>query len=205
LGSLVLDSAPSGLSSDRSSGLSRSNRVLRYAQHAAVQQPVAGEVEGIDFDFGILIDVNETDVAIRHHSFDVEMTIGWYYDEQSLGSRDHAADRMYTRLDALAIVNSDGANHSGFEGLDDLGAAAGNDLSGCRSQDIDVSKGQDRIVIMHPDGMAVVPEFLNLFCQFTVLSRTLSTPGEAIDPVRAQLKQLGASRMPPPRLSQPSN
>jgi hypothetical protein len=55
-------------------------------------------------------------------------------------------------------VNSDGANHSAFEGLDDLGAAAGNDLSGCRSQDIDVSKGQDRIVIMHPDGMAAMPE-----------------------------------------------
>ena len=46
----------------RTERLVASNRVLRYTQHAAV-----AACEGVDFDFGILTDVNEadTDVARR--------------------------------------------------------------------------------------------------------------------------------------------
>jgi hypothetical protein len=44
--------------------------VLRHAQHFAVDQSVPGEIEGVDFDFGLLPDVDETDVAVRHHRFE---------------------------------------------------------------------------------------------------------------------------------------
>jgi hypothetical protein len=46
-----------------------------------VQQPIAREVQGIDFDFGFLIDVNEADVAIRHHGFNLEMAPACYESE----------------------------------------------------------------------------------------------------------------------------
>jgi len=64
----------------------------------ATVRPVAGEVEGVGFDFGILTDVNEADVAIRHHGFDFEMTVGRDHDEQSLGWRDAAAGRVHGKL-----------------------------------------------------------------------------------------------------------
>ena len=50
-------------------GLSRRlvahDRVLRHADHLAVQQPVAGEVEGIDLDLGVVAVVHEADVLVR--------------------------------------------------------------------------------------------------------------------------------------------
>jgi hypothetical protein len=63
------------------SGSPGADRVLRYTRHASVQQPIAREVQGIDFDFGFLIDVNEADVAIRHHGFNLEMAPACYESE----------------------------------------------------------------------------------------------------------------------------
>jgi hypothetical protein len=69
------------MSSNRSCGLA-GNRVLRHAQRAAVQWPVARQVEGVDLDFSLLADVSKTDVAIRHHGFDFEMTAREHRNEQ---------------------------------------------------------------------------------------------------------------------------
>jgi hypothetical protein len=38
--------------------------VLRHAEHLAVQQAVAGEVEGVDLDRGALAGMDEADVAV---------------------------------------------------------------------------------------------------------------------------------------------
>ena len=59
LGSLVLDLARALVFAP--SGLSRVIASCDTLKHAAV---AAGEVEGVDFDFGILTDVNEADTDI---------------------------------------------------------------------------------------------------------------------------------------------
>src|SRR5229473_5939452 len=56
--------------------------VARNAQHIAMQQPVAGEIEGIDLDRGALSGDNETDIAVRHHRLDLEIGIKRYHNCQ---------------------------------------------------------------------------------------------------------------------------
>ena len=44
--------------------------------------------------------------------------------------------------DGLAVLDMDGANHSGLERLDHLGAPAGHDLSGRGRDDIDMAEAR---------------------------------------------------------------
>src|SRR6185312_3154534 len=48
------------------------DRILGDAQHLAVQQAVAGEIEGVDLDLRLLSGVHEADVAIGHLGLDLE-------------------------------------------------------------------------------------------------------------------------------------
>ena len=61
----VASRRPCGLSRGLSLRLVARDGVLRDAQHLAVQQAVAGEVEGVDLDLGLLAGVDEADVAVR--------------------------------------------------------------------------------------------------------------------------------------------
>src|SRR5260370_36629009 len=49
-------------------------------------------------------------------------------------------DENVTNLDALPVVNMNRSTHADFERLDDLGAAAGNDLAWRRCHNIDRSQ-----------------------------------------------------------------
>src|SRR5262249_56849838 len=49
-------------------------------------------------------------------------------------------DQHLAGLDALPIAHMDRAHHSGLERLDDLGAPAGDDLSRCRRNDVDLAE-----------------------------------------------------------------
>jgi len=51
------------------------NCVVRYGLHASANEPVSGEVEGIDLDFSILSCVHEANVAIGHYRLDLNMTV----------------------------------------------------------------------------------------------------------------------------------
>ena len=49
-------------------------------------------------------------------------------------------DQHLARFDALAVTDPDGTYHAGLERLDHLGAAAGDDLSRRRGDDIDLAE-----------------------------------------------------------------
>ena len=51
-------------------------------------------------------------------------------------------DENLAGLDALPVLNVDGAHNAGLERLDDLDAAAGNDLAGRRGDDIDMAEAR---------------------------------------------------------------
>jgi hypothetical protein len=74
------------------------DRVLRDAEHLAAQQAVAGEVEGIDLDLGILARAHEADIAVRQHGLDLEPALARHHHHQRLCRRDDAADRMHRKL-----------------------------------------------------------------------------------------------------------
>ena len=63
-----------------------------------MDKPVAGEVEGVDLDLDVLADMDEADVAVRHHRFDLEMAVGRHHDKQRLRRRDDAADGVHRKL-----------------------------------------------------------------------------------------------------------
>ena len=72
--------------------------VLRDAEHLAVQEAVAGEIEGVDLDLGFLPGVDKADVAVRHHGFDFQLAVVRYDHEQGLCRRDNAADGVDREL-----------------------------------------------------------------------------------------------------------
>src|ERR1700722_9818292 len=80
--------------------------ILGYTQDPAVQQAIAGEAEGIDFDLCCLTNVNESDVAIRDRGFDLERGIGGHDDGQLLGRCHNAAYGMDRELLDNAIDRS---------------------------------------------------------------------------------------------------
>ena len=51
-------------------GLVFYNGVLRHVEDFAVQESIAGEVEGIDLDSGVLVGANKADVFVGYHSLD---------------------------------------------------------------------------------------------------------------------------------------
>jgi hypothetical protein len=67
----------------------------RYADDAAVQQPVAREREGIDLDLGLLALGDKADVAVGNHRFDLELTILRHGHGERLHRRHHAADGVH--------------------------------------------------------------------------------------------------------------
>ena len=97
LAGLVADPSPL-VAGVAPAGLSRIDGVLRDAQHLALQQAVAGEVEGIDLDLGLLPGVDEADVAVRHHGLDLELAVGRHHDQQRLRRRHDAADGVHGEL-----------------------------------------------------------------------------------------------------------
>ena len=64
----------------------------------AAQQTVTGEVECLHLDLGLLPDLHETDVAVRHHRFDLEPALGRHNDEQRLGRGHDATHCMHGEL-----------------------------------------------------------------------------------------------------------
>ena len=63
-----------------------------------MQQPVSGEVKGIDLDFHFIAGMHETDVTVAHHGFDLQLTVARHDHHQGLRGRHHAADRVYGQL-----------------------------------------------------------------------------------------------------------
>ena len=63
-----------------------------------MEQPVFGEVEGVDLDFGRLAGMDEPDILIRHFRFDLEVAVARHHFEQRLRGRHDAADRMHREL-----------------------------------------------------------------------------------------------------------
>ena len=78
--------------------------ILRDVEHLAAKQTVSAEVEGIDFDFGILPGSHEANVTIEHHGLDLELTVARHNVKQCLRRRYDAADRMYRELLDRAIL-----------------------------------------------------------------------------------------------------
>ena len=72
--------------------------ILRDGKHPAVQEAVAGEIEGVDLDLGILASTNEADVPVRHHCLDLQMAVLRHNDEQCLRRGDDAADGVDRKL-----------------------------------------------------------------------------------------------------------
>ena len=93
MGSLdCLRVACASLSLFLSCGLSRTIASCETLSTCAVQQPIAGEVEGIDLDLRFLPGMDKADVAVRDHRLDLEMAVRRHDDEQRLRRRHHAAD-----------------------------------------------------------------------------------------------------------------
>ena len=63
-----------------------------------MQQPVSGEIKGIDLDFHFVAGMHETDVMVAHHGFDLQRAVARHDHHQGLGRRHHAADRVYGQL-----------------------------------------------------------------------------------------------------------
>jgi len=47
--------------------------VLRYADDFFLQQPVTGQVKGVDLDLSLLAGADETNIAIEHHRFGLKV------------------------------------------------------------------------------------------------------------------------------------
>lgn len=69
--------------------------------------PIAGVVEGMDLDLGVLFGVNEAGVVVRQRGFDLEMAILRDHDCEHLGRRDDAAYRMHGKLLDAAVDGDD--------------------------------------------------------------------------------------------------
>ena len=80
--------------------------VLRDAEHLAVQEAVAGEIEGVDLDLGFLPGVDKADVAVRHHGLDFQPAVARHDHQQGLRRRDNAADRVDRELLHHAVDGS---------------------------------------------------------------------------------------------------
>src|SRR5262249_56341552 len=65
------------------------DRILRNAQHRAVQQAVPGERKCVDLYFRLLPWTDETDVAVRYHRLDFEPALGGHHDQQGLRRGDN--------------------------------------------------------------------------------------------------------------------
>jgi hypothetical protein len=74
------------------------NRIGGDAQHLAMENPIAREVEGMDLDLGVLSGVNETDFVVRQRGFDLEVAMLWDHRGEHLGWRDDASHRMHGKL-----------------------------------------------------------------------------------------------------------
>ena len=87
------------------SGISRilgrdlaSNRIAGDAHHTTMNEPVAGEVERIDFDLSVLAHMNKPNVPIRDPSFYLKYRIRGHDDGQLLCRRHDAAYGMDRKL-----------------------------------------------------------------------------------------------------------
>ena len=69
--------------------------IVRHAQHRAMQQAIAGEIEGADLDLGHLPRLDKPDIAVRHHRLDLEMAVIGDNDQERLCGGHDAADRMH--------------------------------------------------------------------------------------------------------------
>src|SRR5262249_51445728 len=72
--------------------------VLRDAEHPAVQEAVAGEIESVDLDLGVLSGLDKADVAVGHHGLDFEPAVAGHDHQQRLRRGDHAADGVDREL-----------------------------------------------------------------------------------------------------------
>jgi hypothetical protein len=61
-------------------------------------EPVAGETEGVDLNFGGLAGMEEADIAVRHHGLDLKVAVERYDRHQLPRRRHHAADRVNREL-----------------------------------------------------------------------------------------------------------
>ena len=71
---------------------------MRDAEHFAVQEAVACEIESVDFDFGLLPGVDKANVTVRHHCLDFQPAVARHDHEQRLRRRDNAANRVNGEL-----------------------------------------------------------------------------------------------------------
>src|SRR5215467_14259795 len=74
------------------------DRVVRDALHPSMEKAIAGEIERIDLDLGVLPGDDESDIAVRYHCFNLKLAVTWDDDRERLRSRDHASDRMHCEL-----------------------------------------------------------------------------------------------------------
>src|SRR4029079_18785479 len=65
---------------------------------AAVKQAIAGEVECVDLDLGVLTRVHEADVSVRDHHLRLKNGVCWHDDRQLLCRCDNAAHRVHHKL-----------------------------------------------------------------------------------------------------------
>ena len=68
-----------------------------------MQEPVPGEAEGVDLDLCFLARIDETDVAVRHHRFNLEMTVDRHDNGKRLCWSDDPAYRMHRQLLYYAV------------------------------------------------------------------------------------------------------
>ena len=63
-----------------------------------MQEPVSGETEGVDLDLGLLARMHKADVAVRHHRFNLEMTVDRHDDGERLCWGYYATHRVHRKL-----------------------------------------------------------------------------------------------------------
>jgi hypothetical protein len=62
------------------------------------KQPIAGEIKGRDFDFGLLVGLDKTDITVRDHRLDLEVTADRNNYEEGLGGCYHTSNRVHRKL-----------------------------------------------------------------------------------------------------------
>ena len=60
--------------------------------------PYLSEIKSIDFDFDFVTCMNETNIAVTYHRFDLELAVTWHDDREGLRGRHDPADGVYGQL-----------------------------------------------------------------------------------------------------------